>query len=76
MQVLDCQKHQLKKDSVFCLDSDCYDRLVCMMCYVLDKEHDNHRVIMLKPFMYDDENEVNRIFNHEYLQNIQQNMNG
>jgi len=75
MQALECQKHQIKKDFVFCLESDCDDRLVCMKCYVLDQKHDDHKVIMLKPFMNDDENEINRIFGDQYLQSIKQNMN-
>ena len=76
MQALNCEKHQLKKDFVFCLESDCHDRLVCMKCYVLDQKHNGHRFVMLKFFMDDDQNEINRIFSHEYLQNIKQNMNG
>ena len=76
MQVLDCQKHQMKKDFVFCLDSDCDDRLVCVQCFVLDQKHIGHRLIILKPFMDDNENEINRIFSDQYLKNIKENMNG
>ena len=46
-----------------------------MMCYVLDKKHDRHRLIMLKPFMDGNENEINRILGDEYLKNIKENMN-
>jgi len=31
---------------------------------------------MPKPFMDNDEDEIKRIFSHEYLKNIKQNMNG
>jgi len=65
----------MKKDFVFCLDSDCDDRLVCVNCYVLDKKHNDHTLIILKSFMDDNENEINRIFSHEYLKNIRENMN-
>jgi len=65
----------MKKDFVFCLDSDCDDRLVCVNCYVLDKKHDRHRVIILKSFIDDNEDEIKRIFNYEYLKNIKENMN-
>ena len=65
----------MKKDFVFCLDSDCDDRLVCMKCFVLDKKHIDHRVIMLKPFMDGDQDEIKRLFSDEYLKNIKENMN-
>ena len=73
--MLNCQKHQIKKDFVFCLESDCDDRLVCMNCFVLDQKHNGHKLIMLKPFMDGNENEINRIFSDEYLKNIRENMN-
>ena len=60
---------------MFCLESDCDDRLVCVNCFGLDKKHNDHRVIMLKPFMDDDQDEINRIFSDEYLKNIKENMN-
>ena len=65
----------MKKDFVFCLDSDCDDRLVCMKCFCLDQKHNGHRVIMLKPFMDGDQDEIKRLFSDEYLKNIKENMN-
>ena len=75
IQALECEKHKMKKDFIFCLESDCDDRLVCMKCYVFDKKHDRHRVILLKFFMDGDEDEINRILGDEYLKNIKENMN-
>ena len=65
----------MKKDFVFCLESDCDNRLVCMKCFILDHKHIDHRLIILKLFMDGDEDEINRIFSHEYLKNIKENMN-
>jgi len=59
---------------VFCLDLDCDDRLACIECYVFDKKHDRHRIFMSKSFMDGEEDEIKRVFNHEYLQSIRENM--
>jgi len=74
MQGIDCENHQLKKDFVFCLEPGCNDRLVCKKCYVLDRKHDRHKFIMIEYLMENDENELKRIFDSEYLKNIEENM--
>jgi len=46
-----------------------------MKCFALDHKHNNHRFVLLKLFMDDDENEIKRIFSDEYLKNMKENMN-
>lgn len=32
-----CNKHNIKKDYLLCLDQDCADKLGCIECCVVDK---------------------------------------
>ena len=70
MQGLDCEKHYLKRNFIFCLEPNCDDGLVCKRCLVLDKKHIDHRFIMVKPLLKDDEYEVKRIFDNEYIEKM------
>jgi len=36
MESVECKKHHLKKDFIFCLEDGCKDRLACKKCYLVD----------------------------------------
>jgi len=31
---MNCDKHKIKKDFLFCFDKDCEDRLTCEKCFL------------------------------------------
>ena len=66
MQSLNCDKHQLRRNYVFCLESKCDDGLVCERCFVLDQKHNGHKLIMVKCLIENDEYEIKRIFGEQY----------
>ena len=38
-----CEKHKIKKDYLFCMESRCRDRLCCEKCYSEDNKHNLHK---------------------------------
>ena len=68
MESLNCEKHKISKNFVFCLEKGCHDGLACEKCYALDKKHIDHKFVMIKYFMDNDEDEIKRIFDEEYIQ--------
>ena len=50
-----CDRHNMKKDYLLCLDNECDDRLICEQCYSLDHKHNGHRFIMIEQLMNNDE---------------------
>lgn len=69
---MNCEKHQMKRDYLFCLDQTCRDRLTCMKCYMRDQKHNGHNYVNIKSFMRKDEDQLARIFNTTLVQNIKQ----
>jgi len=63
-----CEKHKLKKDYLLCLDDGCEDRLVCEKCFHIQHKHQNHKYILIKYFMENEDEEINRIFNKGYIE--------
>jgi len=70
MESLKCEKHKISKNFVFCLEKGCEDGLACKKCCILDKKHTDHNVVMVEFFMENDEDEIKRIFDQEYIQNM------
>ena len=70
---MNCEKHKLKNNFIFCLETDCQDRLACEKCYVLDQKHNGHKVIMVKYFIQNDEEELKRVLDDEYIKNMKDN---
>jgi len=68
MSFINCQKHNLTKDFILCLEPDCYDRLVCETCFMVDQKHHNHQFIYIKYFIKGDHHEITKIFNQTYLE--------
>ena len=58
-----CEKHQEKKDYIFCLERECRNRLCCEKCHFEDSLHKGHKSIKLRNFMKSEESELGRIFN-------------
>jgi len=48
---LECSKHKIKKDYLFCLESGCSNRLTCKKCYEQDHQHLNHDSVFIDGFM-------------------------
>ena len=48
---LDCEKHNKKKNYLFCLEDGCNNRLTCQLCHEHDKIHSNHNFILIEPLM-------------------------
>ena len=72
---MDCKKHNLKKDFIFCLEPDCEDRLVCKKCYLIDQQHFTHKRICIEYFMETDYDEFLKIFNETYAQTMKDSQN-
>jgi len=46
--LMKCNRHELKRDYLFCLDDGCKSRLGCIECQVVDEQHKGHRYIVIK----------------------------
>ena len=69
----ECEKHQLNKDYLFCLESRCRDRLCCVKCHFEDSLHRNHKFIIISQFMKNEENEIGKVFNQTFIQTMKEN---
>ena len=67
-----CQRHNIEKDFLFCLESRCDDRFACIECHVSDESHKGHKFIVIKEFMKNDEQELKKIFDETYLKIMNQ----
>ena len=72
---LKCSKHKLDKDTVFCLEEDCKERMACVMCIVRDQLHKDHHCIVIKGIIEDNSEELKRLFGNILSQIGDQNGN-
>ena len=68
-----CDRHNMKRDGLFCLNDECDDRLECIECW--NDKHRDHKYIMINEFMMNSESEMNRILNRTYDEVMKQNGN-
>ena len=68
MSYIDCEKHQIKKDYLFCSNSRCKDRLVCKKCFHIDQDHIGHKYVHIKYFMEGDDHELRKIFSDTFIE--------
>jgi len=66
-EILNCKEHNIKKDYLFCLDDECDHRLGCIECQFDKHKHKGNQYLLIKEFIKNDSEELQRIFDKGYL---------
>ena len=57
-----CQKHNIKKDHIFCIDDDCIGGFDCIQCVDKDGKHENCKYINVSEFIENAQRELRKVF--------------
>jgi len=64
---MECGKHNISKNYIFCIDNNCSGGLDCIECVVMDRKHHHCKHVIVDQFIKDAKTELETAFTKSHI---------